>query len=151
MLEDTGDVVFFICHSGSPVQSPGGSFLLFLIAYTGGILFHFCLSAGSCAPGSVLYASRFLCPPPVSYFRLSGGIVIYFPLSCSFFELPVQCALCLCLSLSSSPALLFQNLTQLMNTVLDTQVCVCIYIFLYINLCVCFCPLLGPSVLCVSP
>lgn len=102
---------------------------LCFIAYTSGILFHFCLSAGGCAPGSVLYASRFLRPPPVSYFCLSCVTVIYLPPSCSFFELPVQHALCLCLCLS--PALLFHNislLTYLMNTVLDTHRCACVYI-----------------------
>lgn len=81
--------------------------LLFLIAYSTGILFHFCRSAGSSAPGSVLNAPLFRCPRPVLCFRLSSVTVICLPLLAFFFEPSVQRALRLCLRLSSSSALLF--------------------------------------------
>lgn len=67
-----------------PDQCPGG---LFLIAYSAGILFHFCLTAGSSAAGSLLNVPWFLCPQPVLYFRLSSVSVIGLPLSCSFLSL----------------------------------------------------------------
>lgn len=121
MLEDRRHRIFVTFVTVSSCPKPRRLVPLFLIAYTSGILFHFCLSAGSCAPGFVLYVSRFLCPPPVSYFCLSCFTVIYLPLSCSFFALPVQYALCLCLFLASSLAPLIYNislLTWLMNTVL---------------------------------
>lgn len=95
------------------VQSPGDS-LLSLVANAAGILFHFYLFA----PSRVLYASRFLRPPPVWYFRLPRVSVIYLPPSCSFRSNMHFVSIC------SSPAPLshYISMTYLMNTVSDSQV-----------------------------
>lgn len=59
LLKGTSDILsLFVMMSVCP--KPRRLVPLLLIAYTSGILFHFCLSAGGSAPGSVLYASRFL-------------------------------------------------------------------------------------------
>lgn len=62
MLEDTSDIIF--SWQSAPVQSPGGLFLcLSLLTPVGSCSISVSLLV---APGSVLYVSRFLCPPPVS-------------------------------------------------------------------------------------
>lgn len=77
ILNDTGSIIFLFVTASCP--KPRRLVLFLFIASTNGILFHFCLPAAGCAPDSVLYASHFLCPPPVFYSRLSYITVIYPP------------------------------------------------------------------------
>lgn len=101
LKSSTTQAALYFYLSQRAVQSPGGLFLSFpflFIASTNGILFHFCLPAAGCALGSVLYASHFLCPPPVFYSRMSYITVIH-PHHLFFFKLSVPYVLCLWLSL----------------------------------------------------
>lgn len=107
---------------------------LSLIAHTGGILFHFCLSAGSswlcpiCVPFP-LSSTCLLVSPVMRYCNLSSSLLFFL-----FFELPVQQALCLCLSLWFSCPTFLQHLSPDLayeHSFRHTQVCV------YIYLCIC--------------